>query len=158
MSAYAGVYLSSGVEYTTISNNYFCTRFGMIHNLCDGSNSFNNFIHNSVYTTASCLFFANQCQDWWDIRNNILYSTGSSSSACINIDDFGGTDVYITNGNMFYVPNGALIAKSGSTTYSTLPLWQDAGADVSYISTNDPNSVTGLLVILIMVKQYPVQV
>jgi hypothetical protein len=145
MSAYAGVYMNSGVEFTTVSNNYFCTRFGLFHSVCDGSNSHNNFIHNSVYTSASCLYFDNQCQDWWDIRNNILYTTANTTaSSCINLVTHGGTDVYITNGNMFYVPNGAAIASASGAVYSTLPAWQAAVADVSYISTNDPNSVSGV--------------
>jgi hypothetical protein len=144
--AFAGVYISAEGKYITIANNYFCTRFGLYSQTYDGLDWENAFIHNSVYTTASCLYFGNESQDDWDIRNNILYTTATTPSACINIASFldDGDRVENTNGNLFFAPNGAFIGTKGATGYATLASWQASPADINSNGLNDLNSVAGI--------------
>jgi hypothetical protein len=151
ISGYAGIYINTYGQHLTIANNYFCTRYGLYHNIYDGLDWENVFVHNSVYSDESCLYFIGESQDDWDIRNNILYTKGVSSganpSACINIQSYNDIfdQVEFTNGNLFYVPNGAFIGIKDGIGYSTLAGWQSSSADVQPgSSNNDPNSVVDI--------------
>jgi len=157
---YSGVYIFNYGEYLKIHNNYICSKFGLYsrryegsgsNNANNGVNKENEFLHNSLYTTESCLYFDQGSQDDWDIRNNILYTTAGNSSACIEIRNtllFNGApdalfDIEWTNGNLFYRPGGAQIAIVNTTNYSTLPAWQAIDL-CSGSSTNDLNSIDGI--------------
>lgn len=149
---YSGVYISNYGEFVKIHNNYFCTRFGLYSNsyLGSGLDRENEFLHNSLYTSGSCLFFDNGSQDDWDIRNNILYTTATSASACISVVNNTTTPstlVEWTNGNLFYRPNGAVIGRVNGTSYTTLASWKaccEPAPDISGTNRNDPNSIEGI--------------
>lgn len=140
---YAGIYIFDRGEYLKIYNNYICSIFGLFSNnyIGGGTDRENEFLHNSLYTTGSCLYFNNNSQDDWDVRNNILYTTANSPSACINVVSWtnSGYNFESLNGNLFYRTGTAFIGRFNSSTYSTLALWQ--GQDISFNSTNDPNSL-----------------
>jgi Secretion system C-terminal sorting domain len=140
---YAGIYIFDRGEYLKIYNNYICSIFGLFSNnyIGGGTDRENEFLHNSLYTTGSCLYFNNESQDDWDVRNNILYTTANAPSACINVVTWSnsGYNFESLNGNLFYRTGTAFIGRFNSSTFSTLALWQ--GQDISFNSTNDPNSL-----------------
>jgi hypothetical protein len=140
---YAGIYIDNYCEYLKIYNNYICNvSIGLFNNDYDFNQPENELYHNSFYTSGSCLYFANSAYYDWNIRNNILYTTANTTtSACIKTQYTIGSSSPLEqcNYNLFYAPNGARIAITGSTNYSTLASWQ--ADDYCATSTNDPNSM-----------------
>jgi hypothetical protein len=145
MGGGAGIYIFDRGEYVKIHNNYICSRFGLYSNdyIGSGTDKDNEFLHNSVYTTGSCLYFDNQSQDDWDIRNNILYTTtNNTTAACINIVSYGLNDMEACNGNLFYAPNLAYVCRANSTNY-TFATWKTLNYTYA-AGNNDINSLAGI--------------
>jgi len=143
---YAGIYINHYCEFIKVYNNYICNvRFGLYNNNYDNFSPENELYHNSFYTSGSCLFFDNDSQDDWNIRNNIFFTTASSPSACINMANVPGfgEELEECNYNLFWAPNGARIGVVNVTTvHTTLVSWQSADYCVS--GSNDPNSMNKL--------------
>jgi hypothetical protein len=95
------------------------------------------------FNDGTSTFSDNDTQEDFDIRNNIFYTTSSSTSdACMQFFDcFDANDskVLFTNYNLFYAPNGANIVRWHTfASYLTLSSWQ--ATDMAQNGTNDPNS------------------
>ena len=117
-----GIYFAFSANYTKSYNNYISgSSYGLY--VYDVTSNNNELYFNSFYNTTNNLFYYSTSCSSWNVRNNILYNTGSSSSnACMNL---GASSTYtVCDYNLFYNPNGASVGKIGSNTYSTLTAWQ----------------------------------
>lgn len=143
---YAGIFILDRGEFLKIYNNYICSVFGLFSSnyIGLGTDKNNQFLHNSLYTSGSCMYFDNYSQDDWEIQNNILYTTSSNSnSACLNFvqrSGLGNGDLQTSNGNLFYRPLGASAARINGTNLALLSDWQSS-TDICNTGSNDPNSL-----------------
>ncbi|MBU6159361.1 MAG: T9SS type A sorting domain-containing protein, partial [Bacteroidetes bacterium] len=161
---YAGVYIEDAVQNLIVQNNYFCASlFGLYREAMSKSdggtsttiedNDGNQFLHNSVFTNGSCLYFGtsafiNFSQADWDIRNNILYTQNNSgTAACLNFQSNSGlnaTDnLRYCNSNLFYNAQNdpGRVAKIGSNFYAlSNSSWSAPSmASVLYVNNDPPN-------------------
>ena len=161
---YAGIYIEDVVQNLSVQNNYICNSiFGLYREAMSKSdggtvttledNDGNQFVHNSVYTSGSCLFFGtsalvNFTQADWDVRNNILYTQNSSgTAACLNFQSnssLNATDnLRYCNSNLFYNAQNdpGRVAKIGSNFYAlTNGSWSALSmASVLYVNNDPPN-------------------
>lgn len=139
-----GIYLSSSVVYCHFYNNFICnTEYG-IYVSADNSDD-NDFNFNSIYSSKDCMYFTADSKGWWYVQNNILYTTGNSSYACINAGNSNGSSTFVRcDYNLYYMPGGAYAAKMGGTNYSFAG-WQGyfhhdgtGNGDANSVNT-DPN-------------------
>jgi hypothetical protein len=142
-NGWAGIFINDWVERVYIYNNYICgNKYGLYSNNYDGTDTYSRLYHNSLYTTQSCVRFENDSQDYWDIRNNILFTTSSSSSdACIYLGQHT-PDFYNTDYNLLWAPNGASYGRlaSGPTNY-TFATWKALNWTSVVGTNNDQNSM-----------------
>ena len=89
------------------------------------------------------MYFDNQSEDDWDIRNNILYTTtNNTTAACINLVSHSLNDMEACNGNLFYAPNLAYVCRANGTNY-TFANWKNLNYTLA-AGNNDPNSISGI--------------
>jgi type IX secretion system substrate protein len=126
-------------DYNQIYNNYISAFVGFYN---DKPNSnIGRLQYNSFYTTSHCLWFDNTSggQSNWVIKNNIFYTTASSTSEyCVQFD--GAAKIGEIDCNWYYYPNGARCAQL-SLNYATLTAWK--GVDHSNVNNGDENSGGG---------------
>lgn len=117
----SGIYLASGVDYCHFYNNFICnTEYGIY--ISANSSDDNDFQFNSIYCSKDGMYFTSDAKSSWNVRNNIFYTTGNSSYACVNAG--ATTSTFIRSDyNIYYAPNGAYVAKEGASNYS-LAGWQ----------------------------------
>ncbi len=146
-----GIYYTTSSDYSKVYNNYFSGNdYGLYVSTSTADNG--EIYFNSFYNSITNLYFAFSSGANWKIKNNILYTTGSSSTnACIhngNAVVFDACDY-----NLFYAPNGGSIARFNSTNYSTLASFQaldhadettlgdehSASGNPQYVNTGDNN-------------------
>lgn len=143
---YAGIYIFDLGEFLKIHNNYICSIFGLYSNnyIGFGTDKNNQFLHNSLYTSGSCMYFDNRSQDDWEIQNNILYTSSTNvNSACMSFvsrSGLGDGDLQVSNGNLFYSPLGASTVRINSINLPLLSNWQSS-TDICNTGSNDPNSL-----------------
>lgn len=139
IGGFSGIWINDLAQNLVIQNNYICSQRGLYReSIFNGEtatasteedNDGNQFVHNSVYTSGSCIYFATSGSTYsqfdWDIRNNILYTTNTSGSAsCLNFESIllGSTNsnMRYCNSNLFYVGGNdtGKVAKIGPTFYS----------------------------------------
>lgn len=130
-----GFYLSSGVDYCHFYNNFICnTEYGFY--ISSDNSDDNDYHYNSIYSSKECFYFTADSKAYGNLRNNILYTTGNSSYACLYAGNTSSTFI-ACDYNIYYAPNGAYIAKEGSNNYS-LAGWQ--GTDHHDGSGNGDNN------------------
>jgi hypothetical protein len=161
IGGYSGIYMSGGIQNMVAQNNYICSQFGMYHEKFEDTdpdattpedNDGNQFVHNSVYTTASCLVFGYTATgghaSWdWDVRNNILYTQNTSGgSACYN---FLNVTTALTSENMRYCnsnllynggasPNNLNVSRIVTNLYR-MGNWSSTGiSDSMYVANDGP--------------------
>lgn len=116
-----GIYLTNGVDYVHFYNNFICdSEYGVYVN--DNASDDNDLQHNSFYSSKECVHFNSDSKAYWNVRNNIFYSTSNSSFACVNAGNTTSTMIRCDY-NLYYTPNGAYVAKEGASYY-TLAGWQ----------------------------------
>jgi len=135
---YAGICIPDYVREINVYNNYICgNKYGLYAIDSDGNDSKSTTYHNSFYNLNTCVYFDGQSQRDWDLRNNILYTTGDNSNYCIYVDDESTNwQVDFSNYNLFYNPNNANIGKFAGATYTTLTDWKTSG----FASSTDASS------------------
>ena len=117
----AGIYLTSDVDYVHFYNNFIAGSLYGIY-IDDASSNDNDLQHNSFYTERQCAYFDNGSNAYWNVRNNIFYTTANSSYSCIFSSN---SNTFVTcDYNIYYAPNGANVALYNGSTYSTLAAWQ----------------------------------
>jgi len=136
----SGIYIAFSTNYEKIYNNYISGNDNGI-NVPASSSTNGELYFNSFFNTTNNLFFTSYSYTSWKVKDNIFYTTSSSSSnACINLG--GGTYFNACDYNLFYNPNGASVGIISSTNYSTLNAWKN----VQHTSTSpngDQNSKSG---------------
>lgn len=141
-NGWAGIFINHRVERIYIYNNYMCSNiYGLYSFNYDGTDTYSRLYHNSFYTIQSCAKFVSDSQNYWDIRNNILFTSSSNASdACIFLEQHG-QDFYNTDYNLLWAPNGASIGRlnSGPTNY-TFATWKTLNW-TGAAGNNDQNSM-----------------
>jgi len=117
-----GIYFAFSVNYSKTYNNYISGSDYGIQVAATSSNN-NELYFNSFYNTTNNLFYYSTSCSNWNVKNNILYNTSSSSSnACINL---GSSSTFAAcDYNLFYNPSGASTGRISTTNYSTLTAWK----------------------------------
>lgn len=114
---------TGGAGGTKIYNNYIKTTDDGIYNNGSTATSSNGELrHNSFYSARTCAYFRNISGDnvgGWDIRNNIFYTTATSSSEyCLRIE--GSTRPDFCDNNQYYHPASARCARFNGSAYADL--------------------------------------
>ena len=114
---------TGGADNIEVYNNYIRTNDDGFYNNGSTANSGNGKLYNnSFYSGATCAHFrsiSGATVGGWDIRNNIFYTTSTSSSQyCLRID--GSTTAAICDYNQYYHPGGARCGNFNGTAYADL--------------------------------------
>lgn len=114
---------TGGADGTDIYNNYIQVSDDGFQNRGGSSTSSSGKIrHNSFYTSKTCVYFysiSGNNIDSWDIRDNIFYTTSSSTTEyCFRND--GSSNPNYMDYNLYYSPNGARTARRNGSSYSAL--------------------------------------
>ena len=142
---------TGGADNTTIVNNYIKTSDDAFYNNGGTSTSSNGTIaFNSIYCAKTCLYFrsiSGNNNSGWTVKNNILYTTSSSSSEyCLRND--GSTNFASCDFNQYYHPNSARCGRFNGTSYSSLSGtgstdWDELDHSNETGMTGDENSQEG---------------
>lgn len=73
----------------------------------------------------------------WDFKNNIIYVSNNASSIGINVEAATQTGSQSNYNNIYKLGANGSIGKAGSTSYSSLSLWQGGGGyDINSVSSD----------------------
>jgi hypothetical protein len=142
----AGIYFTNtgGADNTEIYNNYIAVGGRGLENRGTTANSSNGKLRfNSFYTGEDCIYFnLSNVHRNWEVKNNIFYTTSSSSSDyCIKTS--GANNFDECNYNTYYHPSSARCATFNGSARATLANWQavshsDAAGDDGNSTEEDP--------------------
>ena len=135
-----GIYFSSSADYLNIYNNYISNNNYGVY-VSSSSSDINQLYFNSFYNSNTNLYFVSGSNAYWKVKDNILYTTGTSNTNA-NIFVANNTTFADCNYNLFYAPSGASTANFNSAKYASLSAWQ-AVTHATATSHGDESSVTG---------------
>jgi parallel beta-helix repeat protein len=79
---YAGIYFYQSADYLNIYNNYISNNNYGVY-VAYSSNDINSLYFNSFYNSLSNLYFVSGSNAYWNVKNNILYTTATTINGLI---------------------------------------------------------------------------
>lgn len=132
---------TGGAGNTDIYNNYItnsATR-GFFNNGPASTSTTGTLRFNSFYSAQTCTYFDSNNTSW-DVRNNIFYSTGTSTlNYCIRVE--GSNTFSYCDFNCFYHPGDAQSGRFNGTSYAALANWKTLDHSSETGKTGDESSI-----------------